>query len=216
VPQGFQGFLYYRLVAAYCCLLIRVYLFCGEEYKVQMQKSEMIEFAELVAQSVVKALGGKSANPKVEKTAYQRCEQLLYNYNNFKKILEDRKKEIEELRKYGVPGRSAGFEYNPHSNVPHGIVLEEERVEAAVRTVQESVQGIVDAITLIDKCMAMLKNDPYYAILPMRYFEDRTLEDIGVEFGKDTATISRNRVRLVKELSMRLFPDQYIHELMNL
>ena len=182
-----------------------------------MEKREMLEFANIVAEAVVKALGGKSvsANAKVEKTAYQRTEQLLYTYNNFKKILEDRKQEIEEIRKYGVPGRAAGFEYNPHSNIPHGIVLEEERVEAAVHNVQESVRGIVDAIVLIDKCMATLRNDPYYMVLPMRYFEGRNLEDIGLELGKDTATISRNRVRLVKELSMRLFPDQYIDELMN-
>ena len=182
-----------------------------------MEKQQMLEFADIVAQAVVKALGGKSqtANAKMEKTAYQRTEQLLYNYNGFKKILDDRKKEVEEIRKYGVPGRSAGFEYSPHSNIPHGIVLEEERVEAAVRTVQESVQGIVDAINLIDKCMASLRNDPYYVVLPMRYFEGRTLEDIGVELGKDTATISRNKARLVKELSMRLLPDQYVSELMS-
>ena len=185
----------------------------------QIDKSQITEIADAVAQAVVKALGGKSANasvnPKPEKTAYQKCEQLLYNYNNFLKILEDRKKEIEELRKYGVPGRSAGFEYTPHSNLPQGIVLDEERVEAAVHNVEESVQGIVQAITLIDKCMAALYNDPYYVILPMRYFEGRTLEDIGVELGKDTATISRNKVRLVKELSMRIFPDQYINEIMS-
>lgn len=187
----------------------------------QINKSDFLEFAELVAQAVVKALDDKTvslsanANVKTDKTAYKKTEQLLYNYNNFKKILADREKEIEELRKYGVPERSAGFEYNPHSNLPQGIVLEEERVEAAVRNVQASVEGIVQAIVLIDKCMAALRNDPYYSILPMRYFEGRTLEDIGVDFGKDAATISRNRVRLVKELSMRLFPNQYVNEIMS-
>lgn len=183
----------------------------------QIDKSQITEIANAVAQAVVKALDGKtvSANPKVEKTAYYKCEQLLYNYNNFKKIAEDHNKEIEELRKYGVPSQSSGFEYNPHSNMPSGIVLEEERVEAAVRTVQKRVQDIVQAIAFIDKGMLAISNDPYYAILPMRYFEGRTLEDIGVTFGKDTATISRNRVRLVKELSMRLFPDQYVNELMS-
>jgi hypothetical protein len=184
-----------------------------------LEKQQMLEFAELVAQSVVKAISqignNKPPMPKQEKTAYQRTEQLLYAYNGLKKILEDRKNEIEEIRKYGVPSRAAGFEYSPHSNLPSGIVLEEERVEAAVRTVQASVQGIVDAINLIDKCMAALRSDPYYLVLPMRYFEGRTLEDIGVELGKDTATISRNKARLVKELSMRLLPDQYVSELMS-
>lgn len=189
----------------------------------QIEKSEMVEFADLVAQAVVKALNNQNQQnnnlgkqqPKPEKTAYQKTEQLLYNYNNFKKILADRQKEIEELRKYGVPASCAISEYVNKGGMPQGLVLDEERVDAAVHTVQASVQGIVQALSLIDKCMATLGNDPYYKVLPMRYFEGRTLEDIGVEFGKDTATISRNRVRLVKELSMRLFPDQYINELMS-
>lgn len=190
----------------------------GRRCTLQIDKSEQVEFAALVAQAVVKALDGKSvsANTKPEKTAYQRTEQLLYNYNGFKKILDDRKKEIEELRKYGVPSKCGGVtDFVQKGGLPQGIVLPEESVEAAVHTVQESVQGIVDAIALVDKCMSSLRNDPYYDVLPMRYFEGRTLEDIGVALGKDTATISRNRVRLVKELSMRLFPDQYINEIMS-
>lgn len=187
-----------------------------------MNKTELTEIIALTVKETIAALKSENffnntsnANSKSEKTAYQKTEQLLYNYNNFKKIVEDRKKEIDELRKYGVPGRSAGFEYTPHSNVPHGIVLDEERVEAAVHTVEQRVRGIVDVIHLIDKCMATLRFDPYYIILPMRYFEGRTLEDIGVELEKDAATISRNKARLIKELSLRLFPDQYVNEIMN-
>lgn len=183
----------------------------------EIHNKDMVEFAELIAQAVVKALGGKSANPKPEKTAYQKCEQLLYAYNGFQRIVAERMQEIEDIRRYGVPQKSAmaGGETVQNGNLPQGIVLPEESVEAAVRNVQKSVEGTVQAIALIDKCMAALRNDPYYKVLPMRYFEGRTLEDIGVELGKDTATISRNRVRLVKELSMRLFPDQYVNELMS-
>ena len=85
----------------------------------------------------------------------------------------------------------------------------------AVRITASSVEGTVQAIALIDKGLAALKNDQYYEILPMRYFEGRTLEDIGVYFGVDHTTISRNRSRLVKELSMRLFPDEVVNEFMN-
>lgn len=184
----------------------------------QIDKSDLEQIITLVVSNTIKVLEDKklikpqSAN---EKTAYQRTEQLLYNYNGFKKILEDRRQEVEDLRRYGVPSRAAGFEYNPHSNIPHGIVLDEERVEAAVHNVEQSVQGIVDAINLIDKCMAALRNDPYYNILPMRYFEGRTQEDIALEFGCSQMTISNNKSRLVRELSMRLFPNQVINEMLS-
>ena len=114
-------------------------------------KQEMIEFAELVAQAVVKALEKTNstplvnANPKMEKpekSAYQKTEQLLYAYNDFKRVVDERMQEIEELRKFGVPSKSGSImEYSAHGGTPQGIVLEEESVEAAVRNVQASVQG---------------------------------------------------------------------------
>lgn len=189
-----------------------------------MQRQQMVELAELISKSVVTALKenglvGKAETPvkKNEKTAYQKTEQLLFAYNGFKRIVEERKQEIADLRKYGVPSKSAGATggtrvQSSRSNV--GIVLPEDAVEDAVRTVQASVQDTVRVITLIDKCMAALKNDPYYEILPMRYFDDCTLEDIGLYFGCDHSTISRNRSRLVRELSMRLFPDEVAREMM--
>lgn len=186
-----------------------------------MDKQEKLELAELIAGAVVKALESKGMfgtpqpKPKSEKTAYQKTEQLLFNYLGFKRIVEERKQEIIDLRTHGVPGKSGSIvAYSPKSGTVHGTVLPEESVEAAVRTVEASVQGTVQVISLIDKCMAALKGDPYYKILEMRYFEGRTLEDIGVYFGCDHTTISRNKNRLVRELSMRLFPDEVASEMM--
>ena len=154
--------------------------------------------------------------PKVvEKSAYAKTEALLYSYNGFKRIVQERMREIEELRLYGVPQTcGAGGERVHNGNLPQGIVLPEESVENAVRTVEASVQGTVQVISLIDKCMAALKNDPYYAILEMRYFEGRTQEDIALELNCSQVTISNNKSRLVRELAMRIFPDQVISEFM--
>lgn len=193
----------------------------------QIDKQSMLEFAEIVSQAVVTALKDngiigntntpvKEKTEKAPKTAYQKTEQLLFNYNGFLRIVAERKQEIADLRRYGVPQKSAmsGGERVQTSRTVQGIVLPEDAVEDAVRNVERSVHDTVQAIALIDKCMAMLKNDPYYDILPMRYFEGRTLEDIGVYFGCDHTTISRNKNRLVRELSMRLFPDEVVNEIM--
>ena len=183
----------------------------------QMNKQEMVEFAEIVAQAVVKALGNKpvSANPKMEKTAYQKTEQLLYNYPGFKRIIKERMREIEEIKMWGVPKTcGAGGERVQNGNLPQGIVLPEESVEAAVHRIEQSIKGTVDAIALIDKCMSALKYDTYYKILEYRYFEGRTQEDIALEFGCSQVTISNNKSRLVRELAMRLFPNQVIDEML--
>ena len=191
-----------------------------------MNRQEMVELADIISKSVVNALKesglvGKVDIPmppaKKEKTAYQQTEQLLFNYNGFKRIVAEREQEIADLRKYGVPQKSAsaGGERVSSSRTNVGIVLPEDAVEDAIRTVQRSVEGTVQALALIDKCMAALKSDPYYRILEMRYFEGRTQEDIALELNCSQVTISKNKNRLVRELSMRLFPNQAVEELMN-
>jgi DNA-directed RNA polymerase specialized sigma24 family protein len=110
----------------------------------------------------------------------------------------------------------AVVEYGGNSGgTPRGIVLPEESVDAAVRRVEASVQDTVQAIALIDRCMAQIKCDPYYNILEMLYFEGRTQEDIAMTFGCSQVAISKNKSRLVRELAMRLFPNQTVNELMN-
>lgn len=184
-----------------------------------LNKQELDDLIVLVTNTTLKFLEDKkmlvSANEKTEKTAYQKTEQLLYNYMGFKKIIREREQEIDDLRKYGVPQTCGGVkEYVQKGGLPHGIVLEEESVEAAVANVRQSVAATVQAIALIDKCMSALKSDPYYKVLEMRYFEGRTQEDIAMAFNCNQATIARNKSRLIKELSMRLFPNQTIDEML--
>lgn len=191
----------------------------------QIDKQSMLELAEIVSKSVVNALkengiiGSTPTQPKSKekKSAYAKTEQLLFTYNGFKRIIEERKQEVEDIRKYGVPQKSAmsGGERVQTSRTVQGIVLPEESVDIAVRNVERSVERTVQAVALIDKCLDAIKTDQYYEIIPMRYFEGRTLEDIGLYFGCDHSTISRNKNRLVRELSMRLFPDEVIEEFMN-
>lgn len=197
--------------------------------QIEMSKESMVEFATLVANAVVDALenknvitstsGNANANVKVDKhekkSAYQKTEQLLYNYNGFKRIIKERELEIEEVLKYGVPQNNSVKEYVSKGGMPCGIRLEEEIVEAAVHNIEKTMARTLDAIRLIDKGMESLKNDPYYSILPMTYFEGRTQEDIADHIGCSQVSISKNKNRLVKALSLRLFPNQVIDEMLS-
>lgn len=184
-----------------------------------MTESDLQQIIGLVVTKTIEALEDKKliAPKSDEKTAYQKTEALLYNYRGFKKIVAERMQEIENLRKYGVPKTSKDItKYCGNAGgTVQGTVLEEDAVEAAVRNVERSVEGTVQALALIDRCMATLRSDPYYCILEMRYFEGRTQEDIAVDLKCSQVTISKNKARLVKELAMRLFPNQYMDEIMN-
>lgn len=188
----------------------------------EFSKETMVEFASLVANAVVEALGknnvvvGGNANHKVEKTAYQKTETLLYNYNGFNKIVRERMDEIEEIKKYGVPkSTSLGGAITGKGGLAKGIVLEEESVEAAINRIASSMENTVRAITLIDKALDGLKHDPYYPILPMTYFEGRTQDDIATHIGCSQVSVSKNKTRLIKTLSISLFPEQSVQEMLS-
>lgn len=184
----------------------------------EIEKRELVEIIATTVKETITQLGLVNATPKPvkEKSAYAKTEALLFNYRGFKRIVDERMAEIEDIKKYGVPQKGgAVVEYGGNcGGTPRGIVLPEESVDAAVRRVEASVQDTVQAIALIDRCMAQIKSDPYYDVLEMLYFEGRTQEDIAMTFGCSQVAISKNKSRLVRELAMRLFPNQAVNELL--
>ena len=187
-----------------------------------IDKQELVDVISATVKETITQLGLVTANasskpPMKEKSAYAKTEALLYNYRGFRRIIDERMAEIEDIKKHGVPKKGgAVVEYGGTvGGTVRGIMLPEESVEAAVRRVEASVQDTVHALSLIDKCMEQLKSDPYYGVLEMLYFEGRTQEDIAVTYGCSQVAISKNKSRLVRELAMRLFPNQAINELIN-
>lgn len=191
---------------------------------VEIKDSKMKDFAQLIATTVATAvietlekgkyISHKEDTHKNNKSAYQKTEQLLYNYNGFKRIIKERELEIEEVLKHGVPQNRSVKEFVSKGGMPCGIRLEEETVEAYVANVQKSMTNTLSAINLIDNGLEKLKYDPYYMVLPMTYFEGRTQEDIADYIGCSQVSISKNKNRLVKALSLQLFPDQVITEML--
>ena len=190
----------------------------------QIEKQDFVELANIIAKTVADTLekrlnlqsASANGNPKMEKTAYQKTEQLLYNYVGLKRIVKERNQEIEEIKKHGVPQTcGANNERVQNGNLPHGIVLPEESIESRIAAIQASVKGVVDVLNMIDKAMSTIQSDPYYKVLEYRYFDGRTQEDIAFEFGCSQVTISNNKSRLVRELALRLFPNDVVKEYMS-
>lgn len=96
------------------------------------------------------------------KTAYQKTEELLRNYNAF------------------------------------------------VESDQPYTQKLVRKI---DAALESIKDDIYYDVIPMTYFEGNTREAVAEYFDTTVTTISRNKNRLVNKLKVRLCSDDVIYEL---
>lgn len=68
-------------------------------------------------------------------------------------------------------------------------------------------------IERLDKALKTLENDPYYDVIPMIYFENKTREQVAEYFDTTATTISRHKVRLINKITPILFSDETIIEL---
>ena len=68
-------------------------------------------------------------------------------------------------------------------------------------------------VDIIDKALNELKDDFYYDIIPMTYFEGRSREEVADFYDTTVTTISRNKRRLIDRLKLFIFADDVIYEL---
>ena len=68
-------------------------------------------------------------------------------------------------------------------------------------------------VNLIEEALAGISHDPYYEIIPMKYFSGFTHEQIAEHFDVQPAAISKQRKRLINQLRGVIFSDDFIKEL---
>ena len=65
----------------------------------------------------------------------------------------------------------------------------------------------------IELAMKTIKDDYYYEVIALYYFENMTREEVAERFNTSETTISRNKRRLIDRLSAVLFSDDLIYDL---
>jgi DNA-directed RNA polymerase specialized sigma subunit len=70
-------------------------------------------------------------------------------------------------------------------------------------------------VAQIDTALDQIRKDPFFSIIPMFYFEKVSREDIAFHFGVNEKTITRNRKRLVRQMSDMLFSDDVIMDILS-
>lgn len=142
-------------------------------------------------------------------TTYQNTESLLYKYNDLKKSVEDREEEIEEIKTTGLRGKSKSIFKIPEGSHNDYDTIEEDIINGLISDIKKT-QLIINRI---DRILKKFKSDKYIDIIKLKYFENKTQQDIADYFEKDTTTIWRNNKRLINEIKVYLFPNDVIKEL---
>ena len=81
------------------------------------------------------------------------------------------------------------------------------------KAVSDRREETAKLVTQVEQALATIKNDPYYECIEMFYFENQTRDAIAAYFRTTPTTISRNKTRLLKELTPRLFSSDVIFEI---
>ena len=68
-------------------------------------------------------------------------------------------------------------------------------------------------VEMIEKALRDISTDEYYAIIPLRYFQNQSREQVAEYFDVSTTTITRHQRRLLEKLSILIFSDDVIYEL---
>lgn len=77
----------------------------------------------------------------------------------------------------------------------------------------EDKEDTAKLVRKVEEAMRTIEGDPYYDVIRLFYFEDRTRESIALDYGCTETTISRNKTRLLNKLKTILFSDEVIFEL---
>lgn len=68
-------------------------------------------------------------------------------------------------------------------------------------------------VQLIDEALKGIGDDPYFEIIPLKYFEGKTHEQIAEYFDVQPAAISKQRTKLINRIRGVIFSDDFINEL---
>lgn len=136
------------------------------------------------------------------KNPYQATERRLYAYPILvEKIVADKEKlarlevgEGDERSKSIVRFTRTGYRVSP-----------EEMLEMTITDLKASIAGDEHQLDEINQALEAIKNDYYYRILPLIYFEEKSGEEVADIIPCDTSTVWRNRKRLINHLSVRFF-----------
>lgn len=173
------------------------------------------QVAEETAKHTVLELRKQGMMKDDKQTPYQKTETLLYNYNSFIAAIEDKKEEIEEIKMYGLKKRCNSVIPNPGSGTKSTeIRTEQQKEDEKIADIEASISSTKRFISIINEALDRLKYDePYYEIVPMKYFQGKTYDDIAEHFHCDVKTIYRQKKTLINKLQIRFFSDDVINQI---
>lgn len=152
---------------------------------------------------------------KTEKqlTPFQKTEKLLSELALLKGAIDSKNMLIEDLKKEGISIQKRETGVNVQSSK---IYLSElEKVENRIEKLQEEIVRIENVVNMVERALDTIKNNKYYDIIEMKYFDELTFEHISEKLDISVITAKRYKNKMIRQLQLVIFSDDVIKNILN-
>ena len=145
---------------------------------------------------------GRRQEQKRVTNTYKATERRLYAYPDLKDKIESDQDYMYDIATYGLGDHSADIIRFQKCGVR---LSDNEIIQGIIQDYTAKIAESQHEIKVIDTALAPLKSDPYFRVIPGKYFEGFNDNELAAELFCDPSTVRRNRSKLVNRLAIRLY-----------
>lgn len=139
-----------------------------------------------------------------QKIIFRKMEEILRNYPKYQKRIEV---EIENLKNPQIkkscgPGGQGGNSYDYKSEV--------EQIEELKQRISNNISRYEEIIFRIDECLSMVKDHKDYNFIQLKYFDNKTYEEIAEKLGVSVMSTYRMRNSILSVLEIHFKTQRLI------
>lgn len=149
------------------------------------------------------------------KSSFKSTEKVLFSYNVLPEALKLMDEEIQKLREESSlivkpTAKSNTLILNEKEGT---YVYGDETLETRISELRQIAAKTRSQIRIIKSALKKVECDNYYNIIPLYYFDKKTIEKVAEEMDCSVGAISKHKKRLINELKVYIFPDTFMKEL---
>ena len=152
---------------------------------------------------------------KTEKqlTPFQKTEKLLSELSLLKGAIDSKNMLIEDLKKEGISIQKKEMGVNVQTSKVY--LSELEKVENRIEKLKEEIVRIENVVNMVERALGTIRNNKYYDIIEMKYFDDLTFEHISEKLDISVITAKRYKNKMIRQLQLVIFSDDVIKNILN-
>lgn len=180
------------------------------------------EFEKVINATIDRVITGTIEDIKADnihaidpKSIYSKTESVLYNLPYLKEAVLNRREQIREIEKYGVPMASKSFTVFTRNSGYVNTANDYERKENKLEQLRGLIKELEKRIAQIEAAVDIVRDDPHFPIIKMRYFEKKTYVQIAECLNCDESTVKRHKNKMLESIRFALFRDTILEDMLH-